>query len=79
MVSHSSDPILFPFYALGPMPALTYAEALTLYFAYFASQSRHVIVNLNFPDLLNFPKHVPIAIKFGLETEVARCMVLTGR
>jgi hypothetical protein len=47
--------------------------------AYFASQSRHVMVNLNFPDLLNFPKHVPIEIKFGLEIEVARCIVLTGK
>lgn len=53
--------------------------ALTLYLAYFASQSRHVMVNLNFPDLLNFPKHVPIEIKFGLEIEVARCIVLTGK
>lgn len=54
-------------------------NALTLYFAYFASQSKLVIVNLNFPDLLNFPKHVPREIKFGREIEVARCIVLTGK
>ena len=52
---------------------------LTLYLAYFASQSRHVIPSLNLPVLLNLPKHVPSETRFGRATEVASASMARGR
>lgn len=47
------------------------SKSRTLYFANFANQSKAVMCNLNFPLLLNLPKHVPNEIKFGLAIEIA--------
>jgi hypothetical protein len=50
-----------------------------LYLAYLASQSRHVTPSLNLPDLENLPMQVPMEMRLGRATEVARWSIGRGR
>jgi hypothetical protein len=47
---------------------------LTLYFAYCARKSKADICSLNFPLLLNLPKHVPAVMRLGRATDSAKRM-----